>query len=40
MLDVVVNNPDWGERNRETLWRGRRKEGSGYVCMGGNFVHV
>lgn len=28
MLDVVVNNLDWGERNRDTLWRGRRKEES------------
>lgn len=28
MLDVVVNNLDWEERNRATPWRGRRKEES------------
>lgn len=45
MLDLVVNNLDWGERNRETLWRGRRKEESECVrlcvcmcvCVDGDF---
>lgn len=32
LLDVLVNNPGWGERNRETLWRQKRKEQSGCMC--------